>query len=253
MSLSDQGNLGTSTRRNGDLLAPILALAVIGAWVTSLWYSFFRMRTGILPNSLAAIGMMLWIQFLYCGLFIVTHDACHGTACPGNPRLNRWLGKITSMLYAAFNFDNLVPKHLAHHTHVATLKDPDFHDQTKKGEGFFFWGWRFFRQYLRLRQILIMMIVAQIFFHILQIPERNVIQFWVVPAIFSGIQLFFFGTWLPHRVTSGKDFSDQHHARDSGLPWILSLVSCWHFGYHHTHHLKPGLPWFRLPSHRRQP
>lgn len=251
MSHSEQGKLGSLTRRTGDLLAPALALAVIGAWTVSLWYSFFHMSTGILPDSLAAIGMMLWIQFLYCGLFIVTHDACHGTVCPGNPRLNRLLGQITAMLYAAFNFDRLIPKHLAHHVHVATSKDPDFHDLSGKGENFFLWGWRFFRQYLRVGQIIIMMAVAQIFFHILKIPERNVIQFWVVPAIFSGIQLFFFGTWLPHRVALGQEFSDQHHARDSRLPWILSLVSCWHFGYHYTHHLKPGVPWFRLPSHRR--
>lgn len=243
----------TLTHRTGDLLAPVLAIGVITAWTASLWYSFFQMHTGVLPDSLAAVGMMLWIQFLYCGLFIVTHDACHGTACPGNPRLNRLLGQITAMLYAAFNFDRLVPKHLAHHMHVATLKDPDFHDLSGKGESFFRWGFRFFRQYLRVSQILVMMVVAQIFFHILKIPERNVIQFWVVPAILSGIQLFFFGTWLPHRVAIGKEFSDHHHARDTGLPWILSLVSCWHFGYHHTHHLKPGVPWFRLPTHRRQP
>jgi beta-carotene ketolase (CrtW type) len=253
MSLLQQGESGSFTRRPGAILAPALALVVVGAWLISLWYSFFHMSTGVFPNSLSSVAMMLWIQFLYCGLFIVTHDACHGTACPGNPRLNRWLGKTTALLYAAFNFDDLVPKHLAHHVYVATAKDPDFHDCTSKGQGFLDWGWRFFRQYLRVRQIFIMMAVAQVLFHVLKIPERNVIQFWVVPAIMSGIQLFFFGTWLPHRQAFGNEFTDRHHARDLGLPWILSLVSCWHFGYHHTHHLQPAVPWFRLPSHRRQP
>lgn len=251
MSPLEQGHLDASKSQVRDHLAPILAFCVIGAWAFSLWYAFFHLHTGILPDSLASIGMMLWMQFLNCGLFIVTHDACHGTAWPGHPRLNRWLGKTTARLYAAFNFDRLVPKHLAHHVNVATNLDPDFHDHTQKGEGFFAWGWRFFRQYLSFSQIIIMMAVAQIFFHILKIPERNVIQFWVVPAILSSIQLFYFGTWLPHRVIPGKDFADKHHARDSGLPWILSLVSCWHFGYHHVHHLKPGVPWFRLPSQRR--
>lgn len=251
MSHFEQGDLGAVRSQTRDPLAPLLALSVIGAWVFSLWYSFFRMHTAALPNSLASISMILWMQFLYCGLFIVTHDACHGTAWPGHPRLNRWLGKTSSMLYAAFNFDRLVPKHLAHHAHVATKLDPDFHDHTPKGESVYAWGLRFFRQYLSFSQIVIMMLVAQIFFHALKVPERNVIQFWVIPAILSGIQLFYFGTWLPHRVIPGNDFVDKHHARDSGLPWLLSLVSCWHFGYHHIHHLKPGVPWFRLPSHRR--
>ena len=251
MSHLGQGYLDANRHPARDYLAPLWALCIVGAWASSLWYAFTHMHTGIFPDSLASIGMMLWIQFLYCGLFIITHDACHGTAWPGHPKLNRWLGRITAMLYAAFYFDHLVPKHLAHHIHVATDLDPDFHDQTPTGTGFFNWGWRFFRQYLSFSQIIIMMAVAQIFFHVLKIPERNVIQFWVVPAMLSGIQLFYFGTWLPHRVIADQAFTDKHHARDSGLPWILSLVSCWHFGYHHIHHLKPGVPWFRLPTHRR--
>lgn len=251
MSHSGQGYLGRTTVTSSDGAAPALGVLVVITWVVSVWFAFTRLHTGVFPDSLASIAMMLWIQFLYCGLFIVTHDACHGTAWPGKPSLNRWLGKTTAMLYAAFDFDQLVPKHLAHHNHVATLQDPDFHDNTSKGSSFWAWGWRFFKHYLSLRQILIMMGVAQIFFHALKIPERNVIQFWVVPAILSGIQLFLFGTWLPHRAKAGEEFPDRHHARDSGLPWLLSLVSCWHFGYHHLHHLKPGVPWFRLPSYRR--
>jgi beta-carotene ketolase (CrtW type) len=231
-------------------LAPLLAVSIICAWAGSIWYAFFHLPTGILPDSLSAVAMIAWIQFLYCGMFIVTHDACHGTAWPGNPRMNRWLGRLAAGLYAAFDFDRLVPEHAAHHHHVASSKDPDFHDQSPRGENFLRWGWRFFRQYMTFRQILIMMAIAQIFFHVLKIPDRNVIQFWVVPAVLSGVQLFFFGTWLPHRSVGGDPFPDRHHARDSGFPWLLSLISCWHFGYHHAHHTHPGLPWFRLPAHR---
>lgn len=252
MSDSEQGYLSASKRQSSDQLAPILAIIVIVIWATSLWYAFYRLQTGMVPNSIASICMILWVQFLYCGLFIITHDACHGSASPGNPRLNRWLGKTSALLYAAFDFDQLVSKHRNHHIHVATTLDPDFHDQSTNGEQFFSWGWRFFREYLSVRQLIIMMSIAQFFFHVLKIPERNVIQFWILPAILSGIQLFYFGTWLPHRAIPGKQFSDHHHARDSGFPWLLSLVSCWHFGYHLTHHLKPGAPWFQLPSNRRK-
>lgn len=239
-------------RRKSDVLAPVTAVIILCLWAISVWYGFFRMQTGIFPDSAAAVGLILWIQFLYCGIFIVTHDACHGTACPGNPLLNQWLGRIAAGLYAAFAFDQLVPKHAAHHAHVGSSSDPDFHDQTEGSDNFFRWGLRFFRQYLSFRQILIMMAVAQIFFHILKIPERNVIQFWVVPAILSGFQLFLFGTWLPHRSSKNYPYPDHHCARDSGYPWLLSLISCWHFGYHHTHHKYPGVPWFRLPACRNR-
>ena len=34
-----------------------------------------------------------------------------------------------------------------------------------------------------------------------------------------------------------------------GVP--LSLLTCYHFGgYHHEHHLHPGVPWWRLPGTR---
>ena len=239
------------TSREPDYAGPFFSAAIICAWMVSIWFGFFHVRTGLIPDSPGAIGMILWIQFLFCGLFIVSHDACHGTACASNPRLNRWLGRIAAGLYAAFDFDRLVPEHHAHHIRVASAGDPDFHDGTEKGTNFFRWGIRFFTHYVRLRQILVMMAVAQVFFHVLRIPDRNVIQFWVLPALLSGVQLFVFGTWLPHRSSSRKPFPDHHHARDSNFPWWLSLLTCWHFGYHHTHHLYPGVPWFRLPFKRR--
>lgn len=250
MSRFEQGNSRSFQARNLDLLAPFLAILVICGWGGSICYGFISMKTGIYPDSIGAIALILWIQFLYCGMFIVTHDACHGTAWPGSPRMNRWLGRVAAGLYAAFYFDQLVPKHAAHHLHVASSLDPDFHDQSPRGASFLRWGLRFFRQYLTVRQIVIMMAVAQVFFHVMKIPERNVIQFWVLPAVLSGIQLFLFGTWLPHRRLAGESFPDRHHARDSEFPWLFSLISCWHFGYHKVHHKYPDLPWFRLPQGR---
>ncbi|MFA9473554.1 MAG: fatty acid desaturase [Filomicrobium sp.] len=28
----------------------------------------------------------------------------------------------------------------------------------------------------------------------------------------------------------------------------MSLLTCFHFGYHHEHHLQPDVPWWRLPD-----
>ncbi|HYD98464.1 MAG TPA: fatty acid desaturase, partial [Alphaproteobacteria bacterium] len=31
---------------------------------------------------------------------------------------------------------------------------------------------------------------------------------------------------------------------------LVSLLTCYHFGHHHEHHLRPDVPWWRLPSLR---
>jgi beta-carotene ketolase (CrtW type) len=73
----------------------------------------------------------------------------------------------------------------------------------------------------------------------------------MVPALLSSLQLFYFGTYLPHRP--GPDaFTDHHRARSNGYSEWLSLLTCFHFGYHHEHHRAPGEPWWRLPTVRRQ-
>ena len=77
-------------------------------------------------------------------------------------------------------------------------------------------------------------------------PEA-VLLFWGVPAILSSLQLFAFGTWLPHR-RGEQPFADRHRARSSGFGWFASLLTCFHFGYHHEHHDMPHLPWWRLPA-----
>ena len=72
-----------------------------------------------------------------------------------------------------------------------------------------------------------------------------------VPSILASMQLFVFGTWLPHRP-GHDDFPDRHNARSTRVSDPLSLLTCFHFGgYHHEHHLHPSVPWWRLPSTRR--
>jgi beta-carotene ketolase (CrtW type) len=80
----------------------------------------------------------------------------------------------------------------------------------------------------------------------------NLALFWGLPAILSALQLFVFGTWLPHRHTQSDGFADHHQARTIPMPWIASLLTCFHFGMHHEHHLTPSAPWWRLPEVRRE-
>jgi beta-carotene ketolase (CrtW type) len=48
------------------------------------------------------------------------------------------------------------------------------------------------------------------------------------------------GTYRPHRLPTGKngdtDYPDAHRARSNDMPTWLSLITCFHFGYHHEHH-----------------
>ena len=76
-----------------------------------------------------------------------------------------------------------------------------------------------------------------------------VLLFWALPAIASSVQLFYFGTYLPHRVEE-QPFTDRHNARSLDFNWLVSLLTCFHFGYHHEHHDKPWVPWWKLPDQR---
>jgi beta-carotene ketolase (CrtW type) len=73
--------------------------------------------------------------------------------------------------------------------------------------------------------------------------------FWALPADFLSFQLFYFGTYLPHRHED-EPFGDRHNARSNDFSWPVSLLTCFHFGYHHEHHEHPREPWWRLPATR---
>ncbi len=97
---------------------------------------------------------------------------------------------------------------------------------------------------------MILAIVFNVLSHVIGISEPNLLVFWVVPSITSTLQLFWFGTYLPHR--SGRDrFDDRHHARSLDYPAWLSFLTCYHFGYHWEHHRWPHLAWWQLPAARR--
>ena len=77
----------------------------------------------------------------------------------------------------------------------------------------------------------------------------NVLIFCTLPLWLSSVQLFFVGTYLPHRGQNGLHAKPAPESLD--LPAPLSLLACFHFGYHREHHDNPGLSWFQLPSVRQ--
>ncbi|KAA9339098.1 fatty acid desaturase [Hymenobacter busanensis] len=176
---------------------------------------------------------------LYTGLFITAHDAMHGVVSP-NKRLNNALGTVAAGLFAYNWFPRLLPRHHAHHRHVATPHDPDFHDG--QHPNFLLWLLRFARNYITIGQVVLMALtfnVLKLFF-----PTANVVAFWMLPAVLATIQLFYFGTYLPHR--GEHDAANQHKSRSQGKQHLWAFVSCYFFGYHYEHHDQPYLPWWRL-------
>jgi beta-carotene ketolase (CrtW type) len=83
------------------------------------------------------------------------------------------------------------------------------------------------------------------------VPPANLILFWAGPALLSTVQLFAFGTYLPHREPDGG-YTNRHHACSNDYPVWLSFLTCYHFGYHLEHHQYPNVPWWQLPRKRQQ-
>jgi beta-carotene/zeaxanthin 4-ketolase len=232
--------------RSQALIGILLATAVLLIWLGLHVYAvFFASMHGLqLALAPALVAALCWLDV---GLFIIAHDAMHGSLAPGKARTNLWFGRVALALYAAFCFDRLKPMHFAHHQAPGSVSDPDFCCEHPSQ----FWRWygTFMHRYFGLAEFLTLCVPVTLY---LALGARiaNILLFWALPAWLSSLQLFYFGTYLPHRVDE-QPFADQHNARTSGLGTLLSLITCFHFGYHHEHHLGPGVPWWRLPAAHR--
>ena len=227
-----------------------LALLIVGGWLTlHIWGVFFQ---SLAWPAVALTPLLILAQsWLGAGMFIVAHDSMHGSLAPGRPRLNAAIGQLCVGAYAAFSYRTLNVCHHQHHRAPGSAADPDFH--ADRPEAFGPWFMAFFTRYFGLRELLIVSAVVGIYLFVLKASPLNMMLFWGLPAIVSALQLFVFGTWLPHRHEAhGADFIDRHNARTLPMPWILSLLTCFHFGLHHEHHSSPTTPWWRLPTLHRE-
>lgn len=242
--MSDQA-LAPLDRSRQAAIGLTLAGLILASWAVLHIYAlfFFSWSGSAVYAAPLLVALLTW---LYVGLFIVAHDCMHGSLVPFRPAWNKWIGRLCLMLYAGFSFDALNPKHHLHHRHSGTAEDPDFDDHPPYG----FWRWytKFFSEYFTGREF-IAIALMNLFYLALGAPLLNVMTFWALPAVLSSLQLFTFGTYLPHRPEAVA-FADRHRARSNGYPWLVSLLTCFHFGYHHEHHLYPGVPWWRLPAAR---
>lgn len=224
-----------------------LAAAIIGAWTALHLYAvfFFDWRA-----PFAAPLLMILLTWLSVGMYIVAHDAMHGSLWPARRSAGDMVGRLALLLYAGFSFARIKPKHDLHHREPGSARDPDFalaHASRAPR-----WYLQFLTTYFGRRELAVMALRVTAYL-LLGASVWNILLFFAVPGILSSVQLFYFGTFLPHRHIEGRgdaQFADHHRARSNEFSYLLSLLTCFHFGYHHEHHLQPGTPWWRLPGVR---
>lgn len=227
----------TDIGRKGLWIALVVLMLWFGFLVFLLNYSFD------VRDPLVYIFVLIQMH-LYTGVFITAHDSIHGVVAPYNKRLNYWVGFVSASLFAFNNFNRLSSKHYLHHRHSATPDDPDYHDGHPN---FFLWFIAFAKEYISVVQIVLMAITYNVLK--LWFPWENLVVFWMIPAVLSTFQLFYFGTYLPHR---GEHHNPPHNARSQSLNHVKAFLSCYFFGYHLEHHAYPYLPWWQLPKARER-
>jgi beta-carotene ketolase (CrtW type) len=215
---------------------------VIGGLIILLWFGTLSIllaldldQLGVIHIIFAVLGFLLMVH-LYTGLFITAHDAMHGLVSK-NPVVNKTIGILCAILFSFNSYWKLNPAHHDHHRYVGTEKDPDYHPGN-----FLLWYFGFVKQYVSIWQILAMAVTYNLLK--LVVPTPNLILFWMLPAVLSTLQLFYFGTYLPHRGEHEAADPNKSNPRKRGH--IGAFLTCYFFGYHYEHHAFPATPWWLL-------
>ncbi len=215
----------------------IISVTIVSCWSLLLYNS---LSSGVVDFSSPVYYLRIALStFLYTGLFITAHDSMHGTVSR-NKRVNDMIGILSTFLFAGFSFNRLKKNHFLHHSNPTGITDPDF---CQGSQNFFIWFGRFIYGYSSLFQIAIMAVQFNILIYLFE--ESNVISFWLIPSLLSSLQLFYFGTYLPHRRPE-DGLNAPHYARSQKKNHFLALITCYFFGYHHEHHSSPRTPWWQL-------
>ena len=215
----------------------VIAIGIIAIWGGHLYYLLSSVEVNF--YSPAVYFHILFQGYLYTGLFITAHDAMHKTVSK-NRKINNFIGALSSFLFAAMSYKKLKENHFKHHKFPGCKDDPDFYI---KSQNFFLWWGSFLFRYTTVLQLIIMASV----FNLLKIwfQEINIWLFWVLPAFIGTFQLFYFGTYLPHKKPHDQNM-EPHKARTQKRNHLWAMLSCYFFGYHYEHHDSPRTPWWQL-------
>lgn len=211
---------GAASRVRQARIGLALAAAIVAAWAALLGHGLFRQPLDG-PAGVAGAGLLMAaLTWLEVGLFIVAHDAMHGSLAPGRPRTNRAVGRLALLLYAGFSYDRFLPAHHDHHRHPGSDRDPDFH---RGRPGFWRWYADFLGRYMGWREVAGLLVVSALLATVAT-PLRAML-FWMVPALLASLQLFAFGTWLPHRPVAERSASSARRAEAGRLSAGLETAS----------------------------
>ena len=233
-----------------DWLGPSISGAIAVGWILSLGW---MLSWNLADCSAIAVVFGIWVRtFLHTGLFAIAHDAMHDNVFPSRPAANRWSGRLALGLYGFLPYQFCRQRHWRHHCYPGQACDPDYHENS---QGFavvraVHWYVSFLSTYLTPQLLQRIGVGIAVVGGVLAIGAGvswlNLILFWIVPWCLSSVQLFFFGTYLPHR--SGSSQEHPHAACSYYFPLVGSLLACYHFSYHWEHHAYPNIPWYLLPA-----
>lgn len=216
-----------------------ICILIYMAWLGHLLFILFYAEVN--PASPLFYLHIVVQGYLFTGLFITGHDAMHGSVT-ANRKINDLAGWIASLSFAYLSYGRLRKNHYLHHLYPATAKDPDF---SPKSNNFLVWWGTFMVHYTTWWQLVLMAITFNIL--LIWISEWRLIAFWVVPAFLGTLQLFLFGTYIPHRRPHDESMGI-HKARTLRKNHLWAMLSCYFFGYHREHHETPVTPWWKLYS-----
>jgi beta-carotene ketolase (CrtW type) len=242
-------NICKNTFAASDWTGILIATVIVTLWFASLLNllsvsvvntSYFWLLVSILERA-----------YLHTGLFIIAHDAMHGNLIPCNKTcnqsLNNIIGRLAVGMYGLLPYDRCRMNHINHHRYPSQIGDPDFHGSISHP---IFWYCKFLSEYFSWRSLIIFLVSMIMMFGglilIFKVNLINLILFWLVPLVLSSLQLFFFGTYLPHQQRyPNPNFSPRTDSNFYSILW--SFLSCYNFGhYHWEHHEYPKTPWYKL-------
>ncbi len=225
----------------------ILATVILGLWIIS--FILFLSIPISLTSWLYIAGVVILRAYLQTGLFIVAHDAMHGNLLPCYPNVNNIIGRLAVTAYAFLPYDHCRENHSKHHRYTSQADDPDFCDKFSNP---LFWYGKFICEYFPWRSLITFILCMSLsiicLLFLCKVTIVNLVVFWLLPLVLSSMQLFFFGTYLPHQqIEVNPNFLPRLHRDRYSLLW--SLLSCYNFGhYHWEHHQYPNVPWYELPN-----
>jgi beta-carotene ketolase (CrtW type) len=132
-------------------LGLMFAATITSIWVITLVYCL-SLNLESLPLA-TLIPLVLLRTFVQTGLFIIGHDAMHGTLVAKSSKLNRGIGTAVLILYAGLNYRRCKSNHDLHHLEAETENDPDY--KSHPNHSALRWFWDFMSRYMNARPLTI--------------------------------------------------------------------------------------------------